>query len=105
MSLQGSPMANPGVTPPPGFRGVEACLLRDSPSLATMEAPPEIRSPNIMVGPTVATLSATWIVQDEFTRVTYVDTVTTSVERVALRNLHMVANVQGSMLEDITDIN
>ena len=57
-----------------------------------------------MVGPMVVTLSATQIVQDEATGVTYVDTVTTFVGRVTLGNPHMVANLQGPMLEDITDI-
>ena len=89
----GVPMPDPGVAPPPGFREVGACLMRDPPSLAPTEAPPETRPPNVMAGPTVATLSATWIVQDEATRVTYVDSVTTSVERVALGNPHMVANL------------
>ena len=52
----------------------------------------------------VATLSTTWIVQDEATRVTYVDTVTASVERLALRNPYMAANLQGPVLEDITNL-
>ena len=51
-----------------------------------------------MAGPMVAALSATQIVQDEATRVTYVDTVTTSVGRVTLWNPHMVANLQGPVL-------
>ena len=105
MSLQGSPMGDPGVAPPPGFMGVAACLLRDSTSPAPMEAPPETRPPDVMVGSLVATLSTTQIVLDEATGVTSVDTVTTSVERVALGNPHMVANVQGPMLEDISDLN
>ena len=100
-----SPMADSRVAPPPGFREVVTCLMRDPPSLALIEAPPEMRPPNVMAGPMVATLSTTWIVQDEATGVTYVDTVTTSVDRVALRNPHMVANLQGPVLEDITDLN
>ena len=100
-----SPLPDPGVAPPPGFREVVACLMRDPPSLAPIEALPETRLPNVIVGPAVATLSATWIVQDEATGVTYVDTVTASVERVALGNPHMAANLQGPMLEDITDLN
>ena len=46
-----------------------------------------------MVRPMVATLSATQIEQDEATGATYVDTVTTSVERVAFGNPHMAANL------------
>ena len=78
--------------------------MGDPPSLAPIEAPTETRLPDVMVGSVVATLSTTWIVQDEATRVTYVDTVTTSVGRVALRNPCMAANLQGPMLEDITNI-
>ena len=47
---------------------------------------------------------ATHIVQDEATRVTYMDTVTTSVGRVALKNPCMVANFQEPTVEDITDL-
>ena len=47
------------VAPPPGFREVADCLMRDPPSPAPIEASPETRLPNVMVGPMVATLSAT----------------------------------------------
>ena len=70
-----------------------------------MEAPPDTTPPNVMAGLTVATLSAIQIVQDEATGVTYVDTVTASVERVALGNPCMAANLEGPMLEDITNLN
>ena len=79
--------------------------MRDPPSPAPTEAPLETRLPDVMVGPTVATLFTTQIVQDEATGVTYVDTVTASVERVALGNPCMVANLQGPVLEDITNLN
>ena len=58
-------MHNPVVAPPPGFREVAACLMRDPPSPAPIEAPLETRPPNVMVGPAVATLFTTQIVQDE----------------------------------------
>ena len=70
MSLLGSPMPDPGVAPPPDFREVVACLMRDPPFLASIKAPPETRLPDVMAGPVVATLSTTWIVQDEATGVT-----------------------------------
>ena len=79
--------------------------MRNPPSPAPIEAPPETRLPNVLAGPAVATLSTTQIVQDEATGVTYIDTVTTLVERVALGNPHMVATFQGPMLEDITNLN
>ena len=56
------------------------------------------------MGPTVAMVYATWIVQDEATRVTYMDMVTAFVGRVALRNPCMVANLQGPIVESITDL-
>ena len=49
-------------------------------------------------------MCTTHIVQDEATGVTYMDTVTTLVGRVALRNPRMVANIQGPTVEDITDL-
>ena len=79
--------------------------MMDPPSPAPIEAPPETRPPDFMVGPMVAPLSATQIVQDEATGVTYVDTVTTLVGRVALGNPCMAANLQGPVLEDITNLN
>ena len=102
MSLQGSPKPGPEVAPPPGFKEVVACLMRDSPTPAPTKAPPETRLPDVMMGPAVATMYATEIVQDEATGVTYMDTVTTSVGREALGNPHMAANLQGPPVEDIT---
>ena len=56
------------------------------------------------MGPTVVTMYATHIVQDEATRVTYMDMVTASVGRVALGNPCMAANLQGPTVKDITDL-
>ena len=56
------------------------------------------------MGPTVAMMYATCIVQDEATGVTYMDTVTTLVGRMALGNPCMAANLQGPTVEDITDL-
>ena len=56
------------------------------------------------MGPPVAMMYATHIVQDEATWVMYMDTVTTLVGRVALRNPCMAANLQGPTVEDITDL-
>ena len=99
MLLQGSPHPKPEVASSPGFKEAVACLMRDSPSLAPIEAPLETRLPNVMVGPTVATMYATQIIQDEATGVTYMDTVTTLVGRVALENPCMVANLQRPTVE------
>ena len=75
-SLPGFPKLRPEVAPLPSFKEVVACLMRDLPSLAPIEAPPETRLPDVMMGPMVATMYATWIVQYEATGITYLDTVT-----------------------------
>ena len=67
-------------------------------------APQEPSQPDTLMGPTVATMYVTHIVQDEATGVTYMDTVTALVGRVALGNPHMAANLQGLTMKDITDI-
>ena len=69
----------------PGFREIALFLTRDQPSAVVIEAPQELRPPDLLVGPTMAMLTATWISQDKVTGITYVDTVTTSVGQVALR--------------------
>ena len=56
------------------------------------------------MGPAMAMMYATHTVQDEATGITYMDTVTASVGRVALRNPCMTANLQGPTVEDITDL-
>ena len=56
------------------------------------------------MGPAVAMMYATCIVQDEATGVTYTDTVTASEGRMALGNPCMAANLQGPNVENITDL-
>ena len=89
---------------PPGFKGVVACLLRDSPLPALVEAPPEIKWPDMSTEPTVTMMYATCIVQNEANGATYMDMVTASVGRVALRNPCMVATLPGPTVEDITSL-
>ena len=101
---QGLPEPELEIAQPPGFMGVAACLQRDSPSPAPIEPPWETRQPDTLMGPAVAMMYATHIVQDEATGVTYMDTVTTFMGRVALGNCHMAANLQGPTIEDITDL-
>ena len=103
MSSWGSPMPGPEVAPPPCFKEVATCLMRDLPSLAPIEACPETR-PLIMAGSVVATMYTTQIVQDEATGAMYMDTVTASVGRVALGNPCMVASLQRPTVEDITNL-
>ena len=72
--------------------------------LAPVQAPPEMGQPDMLMEPTVTTMYATHMVQDEATRVTYMDMVTASVGRVALGNPHMVATLPGPTVEDITKL-
>ena len=58
----------------------------------------------MVMEPMVAMMYAIHIVQDEATGVTYTDTVTASVGRVALGNPCMLATLQGPTVEDITDL-
>ena len=51
----------------------------------------------------VTTMYATHLVWDKATRVTYMDTVTTSLGRVALRNPHMVATLSGPTVEKLAE--
>ena len=95
----------PKVTPPLGVKGVIACLLRESPPLAIIETTPEVRQLAMLAEHAVMTMYATCIVQDEVTGVTYMDTVTASVGRVALRNPHMVATLPGSTVEELAEDN
>ena len=51
----------------------------------------------------VTTMYAICLVQDKVTRVTYMDTVTASVGRVALRNPCMVATLSGATVEELAE--
>ena len=66
---------------PPSFLGVAVCLRRDQ-SLEGAHLHPLMIG--VMFVPGVATMSTSHIVKDEVTGVTYMDTVITSVGRVAL---------------------
>ena len=57
----------------------------------------------MLVEPTVMTMYATCIVQDEVTGVTYMDTVTASVGRVAFGNPHMAATFPGATVEELAE--
>ena len=58
----------------------------------------------VMSAPGVATMRVSCIVKDEVTGVTYMDTVTTSVGRVALSGPEQETSAQGPKIQDITDL-
>ena len=90
------------VTPPPGFWGVTACLQRDPSLVDAHEAHPDPLQLATVAEPTVATMSASCIVKDDATGITYMDTVTTSVGWVALSGPSKGTPATGPIIEDIT---
>ena len=67
------------VTLPPGFMGVTACLWRDPSLEKAHKVPQDPLRMAAVLALTMATMSASSIVKDEATGVTYMDTVITSV--------------------------
>ena len=104
MSPPKSPELVQEIALPPGFMGVVACLQRDPSSMAAIEAPMEPMQPEIMAEPAIATMCTCCIIQDETMGVTYMDTVTTSMGRVALSSSCMVTCPPGPTIEDITNL-
>ena len=56
----------------------------------------------LVVTPRISTMSMSCIIRDEATGVMYMDTVTTSVGRVALSGPDLEASSQGPTIEDVT---
>ena len=87
---------------PPGFATVMACLRKN-------QSPEEVSNPDALsmatlTGPTIATMSTSCIVKDEVMGVTYMDTMTTLVWRVALSGPKQEASTQGPTIQDIMDL-
>ena len=57
-----------------------------------------------VLAPTVATMSISCIMKDEAKGVTYMGTVTTSVEQVTLSGPEQKASTQGTIIEDFMDL-
>ena len=92
------------VTPPPGFQGVTACLRRSPSPKKAHDIPPDPLQITAVLEPTMAMMSASCIIMDEATGVTYMDTITTSVGRVALSGPEQGTPSRGPIIEDITDL-
>ena len=58
----------------------------------------------VMSAPGVATMCTSCIIKDKVTGVTYMDTATTSVGRVALSGPEQETPAQGPQIEDVTDL-
>ena len=92
------------VTLPPGFLGVTACLWRSPSPEKACDVPPDPLQITAVMEPTVAIMSASCIVKDEATEVTYMDTITTSMGRAALSGSYEVTPTKGPIIEDIMDL-
>ena len=66
--------------------------------------PPDPLQIAAVIEPTVVMMSACCIVKDKATRVTYMDTVTTSMGKVALSGPEQGTPTRGPIIEDITDL-
>ena len=67
-----------------------------------LKMPHGTMSIGVVVTPRISTMSTSHIIRDEATGVTYMDTVTTSVGRVALSSPDSEASSQGPTIEDVT---
>ena len=85
------------------FVDVTTCLRSQS-SKEVLETPPIPVVMGMMAAQGVATMSTSRVVQNEATGATYLDTVTTSVGRVALNVPEDKVIALGPKIEDITDL-
>ena len=81
-----------------------ACMKKDE----LLERAPKV-SPNplamgVVTAPRMVTLNTSHIMRDEATGITYMDTVTTSIGRVALSGPEQETPSQGPTIEDVTDL-
>ena len=89
--------------PTPGFLEVTACLRGQSPR-EVPETPPVPLAMGMMTAPGVTTMSASNVIWDEATGATFLDTVTTSVERVTLSGPEGKIPTPGPKIGDVTDL-
>ena len=92
------------VTQTPSFLGVTACLRRSQSPEEVHEVSPDPLAVGVMLAPWVVTMCTSCIIRDEATGATYLDTVTTSVGRVALSGPEQETPAQGPTIEDVMDL-
>ena len=85
------------------FLGVTACLRSQSPE-EVHKASLDPLAVGVMSAPGVATMCTSHIIKDKVTGATYLDTVTTSVGRVALSGPEQKTLAQGPTIEDVMDL-
>ena len=89
-------------TPWHSFAGVTACLKTPELVEVALEAPLGTMPIGQVATPGISTMSTSHIVRDKATGITYMDTVTTSVGRVALSGPDLEASSLGPMIKDVT---
>ena len=89
--------------PTPSFLDVTTCLRSQS-SEEVPKVPPIPVVMGMMAVPGMVTMSASHVVWDEATGATYLDTVTTSIGRVALSVPEDGIAMPGPVIEDVTDL-
>ena len=90
-------------TPPQGFAGVTGCLHVPEMVEVDLEPPVGILPMELVAAPGIASMSSRCIIKDELMGVTYMDTVTTSIGRVAISSPGLEAFPTGPTIEDIMD--
>ena len=89
-------------TPLHSFAGVTACLWTPELVEVALEAPLGTMPIGLVVTPGISTMSTSHIVRDEATGIMYMDTVTTSIGRVALSGPDSEASSPDPTIEDVT---
>ena len=87
-----------------GFQGVTAYLKKDESLMRALKIPSRPLTVEMVTVPGLATMCTSCIVKDKMTGITYMDTVTTSIGRVALSGPEQETSSQGSIIEDVTDL-
>ena len=90
-------------TPLHGLSRVTACLHMPELMEVDLEVPIGAMPIGLVVTPGISSMSSSCIVKDEITGMTYMDTITTSIERVAISGPDQEAFPMGPTIEDITD--
>ena len=72
--------------------------------VGTVEVPYDLLQPASAIKPTVATMCASWVIQDEASSVTYMEMVTASIGWMALAHAPPVVQSPQLTIEDVMDL-
>ena len=86
-----------------GFSGVTACLQMPELVEVDLEAPVGTMPIGLVATPGISTLSMSHIIRDEATGIIYMETITTSIGRVAISGPDLEASSTGPTIEDVTN--